>query len=185
LVRFYIVLVVGRFCSSDILDNSLSVGSLESPKRKSFRFVDIIKTKLPNRLVDVATYVVPIYIAVFLLNTMGVFEWTQQWFVRTVSITFIPVEALSLVVLSFAAEFTSGFATAGALLHQGVLSTQQAVMALLIGNIVAFPIRALRHQLPRLLGIFAPKMGIQLLLLGQGFRIASLVVVGAVYYCLV
>ena len=126
----------------------------------------------------------PIYIAVFLLNAIGVFDWTQQWLVRTVSIAFLPVEALSLVVLSFAAEFTSGFATAGALLQEGVLSTKQAVLALLIGNVVAFPIRALRHQLPRLLGIFTPKMGMQILLLGQGFRIGSLVVVGGLYYIL-
>ena len=91
---------------------------------------------------------------------------------------FVPVEALSLVVLSFAAEFTSGFAAAGALLREGVVTTQQAVLALLIGNIVAFPIRALRHQIPRLMGIFAPKMGLQLLLLGQGSRVASLILVG-------
>jgi hypothetical protein len=93
-----------------------------------------------------------------------------------------PVEFLSLVVLSFAAEFTSGFAAAGALLQQGVLNTKQAVLALLIGNVVAFPIRALRHQLQRLMGIFTPKLGLQILLLGQGFRITSLVLVGTTYY---
>ena len=80
--------------------------------------------------------------------------------------------------------FTSGFAAAGALLDQGVVTIKQAVIALLVGNIVAFPVRALRHQLPRLMGIFAPVMGLQLLLLGQGYRIASLVVVGAIYYYL-
>ncbi len=87
-----------------------------------------------------------------------------------------------MVILSFAAEFTSGFAAAGALLDAGVLTTKQTVLALLIGNIVAFPVRALRHQLPRYIGIFAPKMGTQLLLMGQGFRIMSLVFVGYIYY---
>ncbi|MBW2150434.1 MAG: nucleoside recognition protein, partial [Deltaproteobacteria bacterium] len=42
--------------------------------------------------------------------------------------------------------------------------------------------RALRHQLPRYLGIFSPGIGLKLLLAGQAFRIASLVVVGCVYY---
>jgi len=53
---------------------------------------------------------------------------------------------------------------------------------LLIGNIIAFPIRALRHQLPRYIGIFSPKMGLQLLLMGQGFRVVSIILVGIVYY---
>ena len=88
----------------------------------------------------------------------------------------------SFVILSFAAEFTSGFAAAGALLNAGMLTVKQTVLALLTGNIVAFPIRAIRHQLPRYIGIFSPKMGTQILLLGQGFRILSLMVVGAIYF---
>jgi hypothetical protein len=38
---------------------------------------------------------------------------------------------------------------------------------ILFGNILAFPVRALRHQLPRYIGIFSPKMGTQLLLLAD------------------
>jgi hypothetical protein len=34
------------------------------------------------------------------------------------------------------------------------------------------------------MGIYSPKMGAQLLLLGQAFRVTSIVVVGAVYYLL-
>lgn len=142
----------------------------------------VLKQKLPRRLIHIGTYVVPIYIAVFLLNHLGGFEWARQWMARWVVTEFIPVEALSLVVLSFAAEFTSGFATAGALLAAGVITTQQTVLALLIGNIVAFPVRALRHQLPRLLGIFSFRKGMQLLLLGQGFRMISLILAGLIYY---
>ncbi len=94
----------------------------------------------------------------------------------------MPVESLSVVMLSFAAEFTSGFAAAGALMQAGILTTKQTVIALLLGNITAFPIRALRHQLPRYMGIFSPKMGLQLLLSGQVFRVLSIIVVGVVYY---
>lgn len=153
------------------------------PKEKDRgEYWQVLREKLPQRLASVATYVVPIYIAVFLLNRAGLFEWTRTWLANGVADRLVPVESLSLVVLSFAAEFTSGFATAGALLQQGVLTVKEAVLALLIGNIVAFPIRALRHQLPRLMGIFAPVMGMQLLLLGQGCRIVSLMVVGGAYY---
>ena len=115
---------------------------------------------------------------------MGMFEFLRDTLSGYVVTAFMPMESLSVVILSFAAEFTSGFAAAGALLDAGVLTIKQTVIALLIGNILAFPVRALRHQLPRYIGIFSPKMGTQILLMGQGFRIASIMVVGLIYYCL-
>ena len=106
----------------------------------------------------------------------------RQWLSGYVVTAFIPMEALSVVILSFTAEFTSGFAAAGAFLDAGILTVKQTAIALLIGNIIAFPIRALRHQLPRYIGIFSPKMGLQLLLMGQGFRVVSIIFVGIVYF---
>jgi hypothetical protein len=142
----------------------------------------VVRKKLPARVAGIAVYVLPIYIFVYVLNAMGLFETARRWLTAYVAGTFIPMESLSLVVLSFAAEFTSGFAAAGAMLEAGVLTVKQTVLALLIGNIVAFPVRALRHQLPRYMGIFSPKMGAQILGLGQGFRVLSLAIVGVVYY---
>ena len=141
-----------------------------------------IKKKFPRRIKKIIIYVVPIYVLIFVLNDMGFFKLLRQWLSEYFVTTFIPMEALSVVILSFTAEFTSGFAAAGALLEAGVLTVKQTVLALLIGNIIAFPIRALRHQLPRYIGIFSPKMGLQLLLMGQGFRVCSIILVGIVYY---
>ncbi len=181
-LRVAVVLIVARWWlpAGEVEMSDKREGELK--KREGGEYWQVMKEKLPRRLANVATYVVPIYIAVFLLNHAGLFEWTRKWLAHGVTDALVPVESLSLVVLSFAAEFTSGFATAGALLQQGVLTVKEAALALLIGNIVAFPIRALRHQLPRLMGIFAPVMGMQLLLLGQGCRIMSLVIAGSVYY---
>lgn len=183
LLRFALVLVIGHWRPAV---GRQPDAQADLPVQKSERgdqsLLQVLQAKLPGRLMGIAIYVIPIYVAVFVLNGYGLFDWTRQWLTRWITTAFIPIEALSLVVLSFAAEFTSGFAAAGALMHSGVISVKQAVLALLIGNVVAFPIRALRHQLPRLLGIFTPKMGMQLLLLGQGFRIASLVLVGGLYY---
>ena len=140
-----------------------------------------IKSRLPTRLANIAIYVVPIYISVFILTRMGMFDLVRTWLAAYVTTSFIPIESLSVVVLSFAAEFTSGFAAAGAMLDAGVLSVKQTVVALLIGNITAFPIRALRHQLPHYMGIFTPRMGAQLLILGQSFRVLSVMIVGGLY----
>ena len=140
------------------------------------------KTRLPARLAAIAVYVIPIYILVFLINSMGMFTLLREGLAEFVVTTFMPMESLSVIILSFTAEFTSGFAAAGALLEAGILTVKQTVIALLIGNILAFPIRAIRHQLPRYIGIFSPKMGTQMLLMGQGFRVLSIISVGIIYY---
>ena len=141
-----------------------------------------VRERLPGRLLRIGIYVVPIYTAVFVLNHLGLFRLTQDWLADVVVGAFIPMEALSVVVLSFVAEFTSGFAAAGAFMTAGILNVKQTVLALLIGNVLAFPIRALRHQLPHYMGIYSPRMGAELLLLGQLLRVISIIVVGVVFY---
>lgn len=138
--------------------------------------------KLPERILRIGILVVPIYTIVFVLNRLDFFTMARNWLTHAVVTTFIPMESLSIVVLSFVAEFTSGFAAAGALMDAGMLTTKQTVLALLIGNVLAFPIRALRHQLPHYVGIYSARMGTELLVLGQIFRVASLVVAGVLFY---
>jgi len=188
LVRTGLVVGYGRlFCRPADSEPSerFSASGKDGGVRQTKSLKDAIVQRLPGRLLRIAVWVVPIYALVFMLNTMGGFDAVRQWMARFVVTSVLPVESLSVVILSFAAEFTSGFAAAGALVDAGVLTVKQTVIALLAGNIIAFPIRALRHQLPRYMGIFSPKMGLQLLLLGQTLRIASLIVVGVGYYFLV
>ncbi|MBF0118603.1 MAG: nucleoside recognition protein [Desulfobacterales bacterium] len=141
-----------------------------------------IKGKIGNRMLNITIYVVPIYIFVFVLNAKGIFELIRDVMTRYVVTKFLPIEALSVIMLSFIAEFSSGFAAAGAMRDAGVLTIKQTVLALLIGNIIAFPMRAIRHQLPRYIGIFSPKIGIKMLVMGQGFRVISLGFVGIIYF---
>jgi len=186
LARSVLVVGYGRlFCrpaNSEPSDRPAPSGHTAGKKAKSLK--DAILQRLPGRLLRIAVWVVPIYLMVFMINAMGGFDVARQWMARFVVTSVLPVESLSVVILSFAAEFTSGFAAAGALMDAGVLTVKQTVIALLAGNIIAFPIRALRHQLPRYMGIFSPKMGLQLLLLGQSLRIASLIGVGVGYFIL-
>ncbi len=141
-----------------------------------------IKNRLPARIINIVIWVLPIYTIVFLLNINGVFNYLNQSLSKYVATSIMPIESLSVVILSFPAEFTSGFAAAGALMDAGVITIKQTVIALLLGNVLAFPVRALRHQLPRYMGIFSPKMGLQLLLSGQLFRVISIILMGTLYY---
>ncbi len=190
LLRAGIVLMGGHFflASHDKIEKEEHSDAMltlppEPHKREEKKgLVEQIKMKLPARIINIAVFVLPIYTLVFVLNTHGFFLYLNQRLSEHLRFDFIPVESLSVIMLSFAAEFTSGFAAAGALLHAGVLTTKQTVIALLLGNITAFPIRALRHQLPRYMGIFSPGMGLQLLLSGQLFRVSSIILVGIIYF---
>ncbi|MEE4365211.1 MAG: nucleoside recognition protein [Desulfotignum sp.] len=188
-VRTSIFLLFGRFYLQHTpqLDTGHdSAGPLPEPGKKSLpEIIQGIGHRLPIRLVNIFIWVLPIYTLVFLLHWYGAFDLLNTALSRYVAVSIMPVESLSVVILSFAAEFTSGFAAAGALMDAGVLTIKQTVLALLLGNILAFPIRALRHQLPRYLGIFSPKIGLQLLLSGQAFRVVSIMLIGTLYYLVV
>ncbi len=183
LLRTACFLVYGRFqLPMDDFSHDKNIASVQVSDKRFKSIVQEIMKKFPQRLMGMAVYVIPVYVSVFVLQSLNVFDMTRDWLARFVTTTFIPIEALSVVVLSFTAEFSSGFAVAGALMDAGVLTTRQTVLALIIGNIIAFPIRAIRHQLPRYVGVFSPRTGTELLLMGQGFRVASLILVGFLYY---
>lgn len=134
-----------------------------------------------RRFSRVVLYTIPIYLLIFLLTEKGFFLWIREAAARWVAWGFLPVEAASVVIFSVAAEFASGMAAAGALLDAGALTVPQTVIALMLGSMVATPIRALRHQLPSHAGIFSPALGTELLIMSQGLRIASLVAVVVPY----
>ncbi len=184
LLRTVLFLVYGRLMlPSPAKSNGGAPQAIPASKKKALSDIwNRVKSRLPRRIAKITVYVVPIYTLVFVLNAMGLFKLLREALAGYVVTSFMPMESLSVIILSFAAEFTSGFAAAGALLEAGVLTVKQTVVALLIGNILAFPVRALRHQLPRYIGIFSPKMGTQILLMGQGFRVMSIFVVGIIYY---
>ena len=93
----------------------------------------------------------------------------------------MPVEAMSIIVVSLMTEFTSGYAAAGALLKTGSLNVTQTVLALLVGNIISTPVRSFRHQMPVYMGIFNPSKGVKLMIMTQGFRVLSLMVAGSIF----
>lgn len=139
------------------------------------------RRKFGRRLRRMLLIVLPVYLVVFLLAGAGFFAWLGRAAAGVAAGWAVPVEAMSVVIFAVVAEFTSGFAAAGALMQSGSLELKQVVLALLIGNLVATPVRALRHQLPHYLGIYSPGLGARLLAMGQGARIISVALVAAGY----
>ena len=137
--------------------------------------------KLKSRLGKMLMIILPVYLIIVLVSDMGFFLWLRKSLALGIGSAFIPVEAMSVVIFSLVAEFASGHAAAGAMLDAGTLDTFQTVLALLLGNIIAAPVRALRHQVPYYMGIFSPGLGTYLMLISQAFRLVSLVAVGLIF----
>lgn len=156
---------------------------LEEQFSKSSMLSRILK-RVPKRILNILKFVFPIFLGVYYLKIIGAFDGLRNLLTNTFIGSVIPVESLSIVVISFIADYTSGFVTAGALLSHNVLTFKQGVLAILFGNIIAIPMRALRHQLPRFLGIFSPGLGAQVLFVGQLTRALSLILVGILYYAI-
>jgi hypothetical protein len=155
--------------------------SMPAAPAKKEKLSQEIWRKFRRRFSRVILFTLPIYLLIVLANDWGLFTWLREATASHVALRFLPMEAASVVIFSVAAEFTSGMAAAGAFLQAGALTIHQTVLALVLGNIVATPVRALRHQLPSHVGIFSPGLGTRLLLTSQGLRLLSLMLVAAPY----
>lgn len=141
--------------------------------------------RFKRRMRKIMIFTVPIYIIIFIMNRLAFFSWLES--VLADHLDFIPwlsPQAMGIIALHVAAELTAGLAAAGALLQDGVLGNNEVVIALLIGNVLSSPLRALRHQLPYYAGIFKPKLALELIVYNQSFRILSLILAALTYFTL-
>ncbi|MFH1595812.1 MAG: nucleoside recognition protein [Pseudomonadota bacterium] len=140
------------------------------------------REKFLARLHNILVITIPVYVAVFLAQEFGLFEALRHSLTSVLQGTQIPVQALGILLFSLAAETTGGYAAAGAILEAGALSPAAVLLTLLLGTILASPMRAVRHQLPYYLGVFAPGLGLRLMVLSQVFRTLSLLPFLALIY---
>ena len=111
------------------------------------------------------------------------FDLFEAWLAGHVGfLAWLHPESLGVVALQLTAEISAGLAAAGALLDNGSLGPREVVLALLAGNVLSAPMRAVRHQFPFYAGIFAPKLAVELITYNQLFRISSIIFVGIGYY---
>ncbi|MCG6930757.1 MAG: hypothetical protein LJE64_09405 [Desulfofustis sp.] len=141
--------------------------------------------RVKGRMRKILIFTVPIYSGIFVMNRLEFFSWLES--VLAGYLSFIPwlsPQAMGIIALHLAAELTAGLAAAGALLQDGILNNQEVIIALLIGNILSSPLRAVRHQLPYYAGIFKPRLAMELIIYSQSFRILSLILAALIYFTL-
>lgn len=155
----------------------------EEQRRNFSEIIGKIFGSFKKRLLRVLKFTLPIYILFFFVQRWGGFEAAQRFMSEHASfLPFLNPEALSLVALNFTAETSASMSAAAALLHSGTISGRDIVLALLAGNILSSPVRALRHQLPSYAGYFPVGAATLLVLCNQGVRTASLIMIFALYY---
>jgi hypothetical protein len=134
--------------------------------------------RVKKRLPRMVWYTIPIYVAFFFLKRWGAFDAMETWMAENVAfLSWLPPQAMGIIGFHLAAETTAGYAAAGALVQTGSLTLKQLVLALLVGNILSSPVRAVRHQFPYYAGIFKPGLALNLIVTNQLLRAASIALV--------
>jgi len=136
-----------------------------------------------RRVPRLACVTIPIYILMYLLQKYGWFGTAEDWLAEHVGwLSFLKPQALGIIVLHLAAEMGAALAAAGSVFNAGGLTASEVVLALLVGNIVSTPMRAIRHQLPSYSGFFKPVLALELVLVNQALRAASMICVAWLYW---
>ena len=139
--------------------------------------------RFKKRIRKILLVTVPIYIVIYAMNRVGFFRELEQ--ATSAYLSFIPgltPHSVGIITLQMASELTAGVAAAGALLQDGVMEHREIILALLVGNILSSPLRAVRHQFPYYAGIFRPKVATELIVCSQAFRVFSLILVAIGYW---
>lgn len=136
-----------------------------------------------RRLPRLVGFTVPVYILMYALQRLGAFAALEAWLAGHMDwLAFLKPQAVGIIVLHFAAELGAALGAAGSLLEAGGLSARDVVLALLVGNILSTPVRAIRHQFPAYAGFFRPAEALRLILANQALRAASMALMTWAYY---
>jgi len=179
------ILIVGRIVLPGKEEHCVSCRLEENRVSSLSQALHTAWLRFQKRIKRILLITVPIYTAVFVLNRLGLFNIFEEWLARHVKLlAWLHPESLGVVALQLTAEISAGLAAAGALLDNGSLEVREIVLALLVGNVVSSPMRAVRHQFPFYAGIFQPGLAAELITYNQIFRTGSIILVGIFYYFL-
>ncbi|MGB3209993.1 MAG: hypothetical protein WBB19_04725 [Desulforhopalus sp.] len=141
--------------------------------------------RLKKRIGKILKFMIPVYLLFFLFNRYGLFNQVEEFIAEKAwFLSWLNPQSLGIVVLHVTAEFSAGLAAASVLLAENSLTYKEVVLALLVGNILSTPIRAIRHQLPYYTGIYSPQLALQLVGVSQATRAFCVILVAVVYYYL-
>lgn len=138
--------------------------------------------RLKKRLPTLVYFTVPFYLLTFFCQEAGFFTWMEHKLASGLAwLSFIQPQAMGIVILQLVAEMGATLGAAGAALEAGSIKGPDIVLAMLVGNVLATPMRAIRHQLPVYAGFYKPRVATLLILTNQSLRACSVILVISLY----
>ncbi|VVB55230.1 Uncharacterised protein [uncultured archaeon] len=160
LLRTAISLALGRF----LLPPKKTAIIHQDIKTKKFRGAlqsAILSSWVPLRSI-IPTMIIAAII-VFQLIDIGFFDMLSAYLKDLPVLKSLPVQALPIIAAWFASN-VGAYTIAGKLLTDGIMTSKEIVITLLLGRVLSSMVR-LRFTIPYYTGIFSPKLGMQIMLL--------------------
>lgn len=135
-----------------------------------------------RRLPKLLVFTIPVYLIMALAQQLGLFQNLEQWLAAHLQwLSFLKPQAMGIITMQLLAELGATLGAASAALADGSLTARDVVIAMLAGNVLATPIRAMRHQLPVYAGFFKPGLALLLVAANQTLRAASMAAAVGLY----
>ncbi len=119
---------------------------------------------------------IPIFFVVCILITIGAFDLLAGHLGGICEYFPIPAAGLSIIAAQFA-NFIAAHSTAGTLLSTGVLTSKEVILTLLVGDILSSVMMLMKYMIPYYVGIFGPRIGMQILAIATAIRMGIMIVV--------
>jgi len=165
-IKTFIILIAGRVLLPKRNNDNEITKEKRPPIDKAFK-ISLMTSK--KTIIKILKLMIPITIIVFILIDIGVFDMLAGYLSGVAEYFPIPVEGLGIIAAQFANSIAA-WTIAGNLLSEGVISSKDVVLTLLVGNVLS-DIVNIRHSIPYYLGIFGAKLGMQILGIATVIRI--------------
>lgn len=101
---------------------------------------------------------------------------SQVIWVTSVGTSRYRLRAPSIIAAQFA-NFIAAHSTAGSPLSTGVLTSKEVILTLLVGDVLSSVATVMKYTIPYYVGIFGPRIGIQILAITTVIRTGIMIVV--------
>ena len=171
-IKTTIVLFMGHFMLDEKPDNP----NIEQASRSSFP--DAFRSSIgrsKKTLGRILGVMIPTTIVVFILIDMGLFDALATHLQAISEYLPVPASGLPIIAAQFASKIAA-YTIAGNMLTEGILSSRDIVVTLLVGKILS-SITTIRILAPYYMGIFGPRLGLKVMLLSALLREGILIVI--------
>jgi len=126
-----------------------------------------IKASLYSTLKFSKRLVVVMYTTMFLvifLSKLGVFQYLNS-LIMPITKTFNLNPNIGLLALTEVINVYGAVVMAGGFLRENILNPKEVLIGLIIGNVITFSSRYVKHSLPLHMALFGPKLGTKIVMI--------------------